>query len=174
MIKSSKSLPKTVEQSVEWLVSELPSEEKARIETGEWNLMDLYFALSVYIEDQFCILENKALVESCRSVSKDRYFLEEEASYIIIRELWRSLQGLYKWTIIKQRALKVFVKGLFVLSSHVRWLNNAKFFGGWIRRTGFTPFCIFNSVLLIFGLKYQRCRFGWCLEVILQIIYWFR
>jgi hypothetical protein len=96
MIRFSESLPKTVEQAVEWLVSELPSEEKARIKIGEWNLMDLYFSLSLYIEDQFRILENKDLVESCRSVSKDRYFLEEEASYIIIRELWKSLQGLYK------------------------------------------------------------------------------
>ena len=42
MIKSGKSLPKTVKQAVESLISELPLETKARIaNTDEWNLMDL-------------------------------------------------------------------------------------------------------------------------------------
>ena len=94
MIKYSQSLPTTVEQSVEWLVSEMPSEEKARI--ANTNLIDLYFSLSLEIEDKFCLWENKALVQSCRSISEDRYFLEQEASYIIITELWKSLQALYK------------------------------------------------------------------------------
>jgi hypothetical protein len=97
MIKPDQSLPKTVEQAVEWLISELPLEEKTRIaNTDEWNLMDIYFCLSVYIEDKFCLRENKALVESCRAVSGYEYFFYEEASYIIITELWKRLQRLYK------------------------------------------------------------------------------
>jgi len=97
MIKSGQSLPITVQQAVDWLISELPLEEKARIaNTGEWNLMDLYFSLSVDIEDKLCLRKNKALVESCRAVSGDGYFFYEEASYIIITELWKRLQRLYK------------------------------------------------------------------------------
>ena len=93
MIKSGKSLPITVKQAVEWLILELPLEKKTRIaNTGEWNLMDLYFSLSVDIEDKFFLWENKALVESCSAVSGDEYFFSEEASYIIITELWKRLQ----------------------------------------------------------------------------------
>jgi len=93
MIESGKSLPITVKQAVEWLISELPLEKKARIaNTGKWNLMDLYFSLSVDIEDEFCLHENKALIESCRAVSGDDYFFAEEASYIIITELWKRLR----------------------------------------------------------------------------------
>jgi hypothetical protein len=99
MTTSGKSLPKTVKQAVEWLISELPSDKKARIaNTGEWNLMDLYFSLSVDIEDKFCLQENNALFESCRAVSKDsgdKCFFVEEASYIIITELWKRLKKIY-------------------------------------------------------------------------------
>lgn len=101
MIKTGQSLPITVEQAVECLISELPVEEKARIaNTGEWNLMDLYFSLSVDIEDKFYLRENKALVECCRAVSGDECFFYEEASYIIITELWKRLQRLYKCNVI--------------------------------------------------------------------------
>ena len=97
MIKSGKSLPITVKQAVEWLILELPLEQKTRIaNTGEWDLMDLYFSLSVDIEDKFCLRENKALVKSCRAVSGDEYFFVEEASYIIITELWKRLQRSYQ------------------------------------------------------------------------------
>ena len=93
MIKSGQSLPITVKQAVERLISELPLEKKARIaNTGEWNLMDLYFSLSVDVEDKFCLQENKALVESCRAVSGDNHIFVEEASYIIITELWKRLK----------------------------------------------------------------------------------
>lgn len=96
MIDSGKSLPTTVEHAVEWLISELPPEKIAWIaNTGEWNLMDLYFSLSVDIEDKFCLQENKALVESCRAVSGDDYFFAEEAPFIIITELWKRLRRFY-------------------------------------------------------------------------------
>jgi|UPI000480EC73 hypothetical protein len=93
MIKSGKSLPTTVKQAVERLISELPLEKKAWIvNTGERNLMDLYFSLSVDVEDKFCLQENKALFESCRAVSGDNHIFIEEASYIIITELWKRLK----------------------------------------------------------------------------------
>ncbi|MGD8713087.1 MAG: hypothetical protein PVG70_00975 [Desulfobacterales bacterium] len=94
MIKSGKSLPTTIEQAVDCLISELPSEEKARVaDTDKWNLMDLYFSLSVDIEDKFCLWENRALVESSRAVTGDECFFIEEASYIIILELWKRLRN---------------------------------------------------------------------------------
>ena len=94
MIESGKSLPATVQQAVNCLISELPSEEKARIaNTEKRNLIDLYFFLSADIEDKFCLWENKALVESCRAVSGDECFFIEEASYIIILELWKRLRN---------------------------------------------------------------------------------
>ena len=97
MTKSGKSLPATVKQAVEWLISELPLEKKTRIaKTDKCNLMGLYFSLSVDIEDKFCNHENKALFESCRAVSGVDYFFTEEASHIIITELWKRLQRPYK------------------------------------------------------------------------------
>ena len=69
--------------------SELPLEEKARIaNTSEWNLMDLYFSLSVDIEDKFCLQENETLAESCRAVSGDDYFFVQEATYLFSRAIF--------------------------------------------------------------------------------------
>ena len=48
------------------------------------------------IEDKFRIFENEALLESCRTLSEDMDFFAEEASLIIIVELWKRLQTLYK------------------------------------------------------------------------------
>ena len=97
MNKSGNSLPKTVGQALDRLISELPPEEKVRIaKIDEYNLMDLYFSLSVVIEDRFRLLENKALVECCQAVSGDAFFFAEEASFIIIMKLWKRLQELYK------------------------------------------------------------------------------
>ena len=97
MTKTEKSLPRTVEDAVDCLVSELPLKEKIRIaKLAEGNLMDLYFSISVDIEDRFCLWENKALVESCRALSGDETLFVEEASYIIISELRNRLLKLYQ------------------------------------------------------------------------------
>jgi len=71
--------------------------EKLRIERmDQRDLMDLYFTLGVDIEDKFRIFKNEPLLESCRTLSEDNDFFTEEASLIIIVELWKRLQKLYK------------------------------------------------------------------------------
>jgi hypothetical protein len=49
----------------------------------------------VDIEDKFRIFENQALLESCRTLSEDKYFFAEEAAFIIIVELWKRLQKIH-------------------------------------------------------------------------------
>lgn len=94
MIESGKSLPITVKQAVEWLISELPIEKKVRIaKTGEWNLMGLYFSLGVDIEDKFCLHDNKALVESCRAVSGDDCFLLRKLPISLSRNSGNDYRG---------------------------------------------------------------------------------
>jgi hypothetical protein len=100
MNQSGKQLPTTVEQAVDRLISELPFSEKMKIANmGKGNLMDLYFSLSVDIEAKFCIWENKALLDSCHTASGDKVFYAEEASFIIIMELWKRLQKIRKYEI---------------------------------------------------------------------------
>jgi hypothetical protein len=97
MNQPAKLLPKTIKQAVDRLISEMSLKEKSRIERmDERDLMDLYFTLSVDIEDKFRIFENEALLESCRTLSEDMDFFAEEASLIIIVELWKRLQKLSK------------------------------------------------------------------------------
>ena len=93
MNQPDKILPTTVEQAVETIIADLPLREQVNIaRRDKGHLMDLYFTLSVDIEDRFRIFENQALLESCRTLSEDKDFFAEEAALIIIVELWKRLQ----------------------------------------------------------------------------------
>jgi hypothetical protein len=96
MNQPDRILPTTVAQAVERLIADLPLREQVKIAgRDESHLMDLYFTLSVDIEDKFRIFENQSLLESCRMLSEDQDFFAEEAALIIIMELWKRLQKIH-------------------------------------------------------------------------------
>ncbi len=93
MNETTKKLPKSIDQSVDRLTSELSFTEKTMIvNTSEEELIDLQFTIGEYIRKEFRLDENDDLMESCRYVSKADEISIGHASFIIILELWKKLQ----------------------------------------------------------------------------------
>ena len=93
MNETTKNLPKSIDQSVDRLTSELSFTEKTMIvNTSEEELIDLQFTIGEYIRKEFRLDENDDLMESCRYVSKADEISIGHASFIIILELWKKLQ----------------------------------------------------------------------------------
>jgi hypothetical protein len=94
--------PLTVEEAVERLVAELPPKDKTSIANmDEIDLVDLQFSLGLSIRNKFIYPQNEQLLESCRLVSKDKYLHWDQASMIIIKELWEKLIDTHKLRAIK-------------------------------------------------------------------------
>jgi hypothetical protein len=92
----TKKLPKSVDQAVDRLTSELSFTEKAMIvNKSEEELIDLQFTLGEYIRKEYRLDENDDLMESCRFISKVDEINIGHASFIIILELWRKLQTIF-------------------------------------------------------------------------------
>jgi hypothetical protein len=89
--------PRTVEEAVEYLISNLPLKDKTMIaKMPEDELHYLHNTLGQYIRNNFGLwAENRSLMQSCclrssESLSKD------ECSAFIIKELWKRLQSSHK------------------------------------------------------------------------------
>ena len=82
-------LPKTVEEAVEQLLIVLEGEYKVVLATmQEEELIELRFSLGMRIRNAFGLYEpGSKLLASCGVVHPD------DASGVIIRELWRALQN---------------------------------------------------------------------------------
>jgi hypothetical protein len=89
------SLPRTVSQAVDNLISELTFKEKSRLANHPASrLKDLRFTLGSYIQHNFKIgQENHEILASCRSVSNDESLEAEEAAFLILKALWEKLQN---------------------------------------------------------------------------------
>jgi len=92
----AKKLPKSVDQAIDRLFSELSFPEKTVIvNKSEEELIDLQFTLGEYIRKEYRLDENDDLMESCRLISKVDEINIGHASFIIILELWKKLQTIY-------------------------------------------------------------------------------
>ena len=100
--KSSKP-PITVDQSVKRLISELSLKDKTTIANmAEVELSDLHLTIGDYILNEFGLWSgNDDLLNSCCFVAKKDKVGEEEASSIIIRELWKRLRETHKLRIVE-------------------------------------------------------------------------
>ncbi|UCC95890.1 MAG: putative molybdenum carrier protein [Candidatus Omnitrophota bacterium] len=87
-------LPQTVEEAVESLISELPLKDKvatANMEEDELSALNL--TIGAYIRRRFGLWSgNQDLLASCRTVSGNKNLHEDDASAVIIRELWKQLR----------------------------------------------------------------------------------
>ena len=96
MNEITKNLPRSVEQAVDRLTSELSLAEKTMIvNTPEEELIDLQFTLGEYIRKEFRLDENDDLMESCRIISKVDEIYVGHASFTLIFELWKKLQTIF-------------------------------------------------------------------------------
>ena len=97
--ETAKRLPKSVDQAVDRLTSDLSLTEKSMIANmSEEELLDLQFTLGEYIRNEFRLSENNDLMESCRSISKVDDINIGHAAFTIILEFWKKLQPIFIFT----------------------------------------------------------------------------
>jgi hypothetical protein len=91
------SIPRTVEEAVTRLMSELSRRDKAQIAyMTEERLVSLHPSLGAYIREKFRLCAgNKDLIESCRAFSKSGELHGGGASATIIHKLWEELRKSY-------------------------------------------------------------------------------
>ena len=96
-------VPKTVDQAVEILISNMPLRDKVVIANMKIeDLAALHVSLGNYIRNRFELWTgNASLVDSCRSHSELKEIHSDEASSIIIMALWNALREAYKLRIVK-------------------------------------------------------------------------
>jgi hypothetical protein len=95
--------PKTVDQAVERLISDLSFKDKTTIANmAEVELSVLHSTIGEYIRNEFGLWSgNKDLMTSCCFFAKRDKVSEDEASSIIIRELWKRLRESHKLRVVK-------------------------------------------------------------------------
>ena len=96
-------LPNSVDEAVNILISKLSLRERTHIaQMKEDELNRLHTPLGNYIRDYFRLsLENRALMESCRSISGDNDIHDDNASSVIIHELWKKLKETHALRVVK-------------------------------------------------------------------------
>jgi hypothetical protein len=94
--------PKTVKDAVARLISELPLKDKTIIANmAEAELSVLNTNLGEYIRNEFGLWTgNDELLISCCFIAKCDTVSEDEASSIIIKEIWKQLQRTHKLRIV--------------------------------------------------------------------------
>lgn len=95
--------PKTVNEAVERLISEMPLREKTTVANmTEKDLPSLYPALGDYIRNRFHLgLGNEKLNASCRFVAGKKDVRVDEAAALIIHELWKKLRETHTLKTVK-------------------------------------------------------------------------
>jgi hypothetical protein len=95
--------PITVDQAVERLISELSLKDKTTIANmAEIELSVLYMTIDEYIRNEFGLWSgNNDLMNSCCFFAKKDKVSEDEASFTIIRELWKRLRESHKLRVVR-------------------------------------------------------------------------
>lgn len=94
--------PKTVNEAVERLISDLSLKYKTAIANmDEDDLIKLHFSLGLSIRNTFLHPRNEQLLESCRFLSQDKYLHWDQAPAVIIKALWERLRETHKLRIVE-------------------------------------------------------------------------
>lgn len=95
--------PRTVQEAIERLISDLPLKDKMTIANmGEADLIKLHANLGKYILDKFGLGSgNEKLAESCLTLADYPLHDEDDAAAVIVKELWQNLRQTHKLRIIK-------------------------------------------------------------------------
>jgi hypothetical protein len=86
-------LPKSVEEVVNHLLSDLSLNNEIQLSVlQEDDLTNLHFSLGHHIRNSFGLWTgNDALMESCRIVSGNQNLHVDDASMVIVKELWKKV-----------------------------------------------------------------------------------
>jgi len=102
-ITKSPEPPRTVEQAVERLTTELSLKDKTTIANmAEAELSTLHLNLGEYIRNDFGLWSgNPDLIKSCCRIAGSVNVHQDQASSIIIRELWQQLRETHRLRVVK-------------------------------------------------------------------------
>jgi len=93
---------KNIDDVVDRLISELTFKDKTKIANmSEVDLVKLNLSWGIYIRKEFRLEGNYPLLKSLKSYAGVNAMTPEQASYIIIKELWEKLQNSHVLKIIK-------------------------------------------------------------------------
>jgi len=93
---------KNIDDVVDRLISELSFKDKTKIANmSEVDLVKLNLSWGIYIRKEFRLEGNYPLLKSLTSYAGVNAITPEQASYIIIKELWEKLQNSHVLKIIK-------------------------------------------------------------------------
>jgi hypothetical protein len=101
---SSKGLqrPETVLEAVDQLMKELDLAERTKIaKMAEDVLIRLHVTVGMFIRNRFFYPHNENLLESCRDLARDKHLKVDQASSVIITELWKKLQKPHRLKVVK-------------------------------------------------------------------------
>ena len=102
-LKKLPVLPKTVDEAVDQIISDMTLEERVRManfDKEELRVVD--YSLSIFIRNQLFMKDiNKELFESCRTASGNKNLNENTAALVIIERLWEKLRKTYMLRIVK-------------------------------------------------------------------------
>ena len=95
--------PKTVDEAVDRLLSDLDLKDKIKIANMSIDdLINLQSNLHVYFKNAFGLWSgNTELLASCRSISKEPIYNEDDATVVIIGVLWQKLQETHTLRVVK-------------------------------------------------------------------------
>ncbi|HUV76520.1 MAG TPA: DUF6794 domain-containing protein [Desulfobacterales bacterium] len=102
MDESKQLFPGNIDAAVDTLLSELSFKDKTKIANmSEVDLIKLNISYGIYIRKEFRLWANDSLLASCGAYADVNTISPEQASYIIIKELWEKLQNSNVLKIIK-------------------------------------------------------------------------
>lgn len=94
MDDSKQLFPDNLDDAVDTLLGELSFKDKTKIANmSEADLIKLNISYGIYIRNEFRVWGNDALLASCGAYAGVKTITPEQASYIIIKELWEKLQN---------------------------------------------------------------------------------
>jgi hypothetical protein len=95
--------PKTVDEAVDQVISDLDLKDKIKIANMDLNdLINLHTNLHVYFKNAFGLWSgNTELLASCRSISKEDVYSEDDATLVIIEALWKKLKETHVLRVVK-------------------------------------------------------------------------
>lgn len=101
--KAAPFMPGTVEEAVFILISKMPLKDKTHIaKMEEYELSSIHQSLGRYIRNAFGLWTvNESLLQDCRSKLGKDDIHEDEASDLIIRELWNRLRETHLLRVVK-------------------------------------------------------------------------
>jgi hypothetical protein len=94
--------PKTIDEAVDRLILELSFKEQTKIANmSESALITFHISYGVYIRNEFRLWGNDSLLAFCKAYAGVNDINPEQASYIIVKELWERLQNANVLKVIK-------------------------------------------------------------------------